>query len=381
MKIVYLANLRLPTEKAHGLQIMKMCEAFAMTENEVELVVPQRFNRIKTDPFAYYEIKGNFKIVKLPCLDLLPLDRLLGKNALWLEALTFLISAKAYLLFKSFDLLYTREPSASLFIRNCLFEVHSLPQSKRYFFYSALKKAKALVVLTEGIKRALIALGIDGGKILVAPDAVDLEQFKTELSRIEARKKLSLPLESKIIVYTGHLYAWKGVEILAEAASLLPAGCLVVFIGGVKEYIEKFQSRYSQFKNILILGHQPHQAMPDYLKAADVLALPNSGKEEISRAYTSPMKLFEYMTSGTPIIASALPALMEILNQDNAYLVEPDQAPALAQGISYLLEHKEIGQKLALSARQKVQQYTWSNRVKNILNFIINVADRQFKQK
>ncbi|MFA6227917.1 MAG: glycosyltransferase [Patescibacteria group bacterium] len=378
MKIIYLANLRLPTERAHGLQIMKMCESFAEAKNEVELVVPQRFNKIKEDYFSYYNVKDNFKVTKLPCFDLLPLDRWLGVFALWLELTTFLLAAKAYLFFRVYGMIYTREPLVGLFFKNCILEVHSLPKFNYYFFRLAVKRSKLLIVLTEGIKQALITQGISADKIMVSPDAVDLQQFKTELSQAEAREKLSLPLKSKIIVYTGHLYPWKGVDVLAEAASLLPADCLVVFVGGVKEDIDEFRTKYASVKSILIFGHRPHQEMPIFLKAADALALPNSGKEEISRVYTSPMKLFEYMSSGTPIVASVLPSLREILDNKNSYLVEPDNAQALVDGIKYLLNNEDIGGKLAAAALQKVEQYTWVKRVKNILNFI-STADQRFK--
>jgi len=64
MKIYYLANARIPTEKAHGFQIMKMCEGFANQGVNVELIIPQRYNYIKDDPFKFYGIRNNFKIKK-----------------------------------------------------------------------------------------------------------------------------------------------------------------------------------------------------------------------------------------------------------------------------------------------------------------------------
>ena len=70
MNFVYIANARIPTEKAHGIQIMKMCEAFASLGIDVELVVPWRFNSIHVDSFEYYGVKRVFKIVKIPSLDL-----------------------------------------------------------------------------------------------------------------------------------------------------------------------------------------------------------------------------------------------------------------------------------------------------------------------
>ena len=75
MKLIYIDNARIPTEKAHGVHIMKMCEALANIKIEeqsltVELIVPKRINKIKENPFNYYDVEKNFKIKKIPCIDL-----------------------------------------------------------------------------------------------------------------------------------------------------------------------------------------------------------------------------------------------------------------------------------------------------------------------
>ena len=63
--ILYIANIRLPTEKAHGVQIMEMCSAFSAQGVNVELVVPKRRNTLIEDPFDFYKIKNNFTISRL----------------------------------------------------------------------------------------------------------------------------------------------------------------------------------------------------------------------------------------------------------------------------------------------------------------------------
>ena len=75
-KLLYIANIRLPTEKAHGIQIMKMCEAFAHEGVNVELVVPRRFNVIKEDPFAYYGVGKNFTTTRIPSFDLIAFGKI-----------------------------------------------------------------------------------------------------------------------------------------------------------------------------------------------------------------------------------------------------------------------------------------------------------------
>ena len=57
MKLIYITNARITTEKAHGIQIMKTCEVFSNAGMKVLLIIPRRFNWIKKDPFDYYGIK------------------------------------------------------------------------------------------------------------------------------------------------------------------------------------------------------------------------------------------------------------------------------------------------------------------------------------
>jgi glycosyltransferase involved in cell wall biosynthesis len=205
---------------------------------------------------------------------------------------------------------------------------------------------------------------------MVSPDGVDLEQFQITDTKESARAKLGLPQEAKLVVYTGHLYSWKGADTLADAASTLERGTLVLFVGGTENDVELFKGKYGEKGNVMILGNKPHDSIPLYLRAADVLALPNSGKEKISQLYTSPMKLFEYMASGTPIVASDLPSLREVLNDKNAVLVPPDSPMELARGLKELLADSGNASVLARQALGDVEQYDWKKRAGGILSYI-----------
>ncbi|MBI2625251.1 MAG: glycosyltransferase family 4 protein [Candidatus Nealsonbacteria bacterium] len=367
MKIIYIANARFPTEKAHGIQIAKMCEAFTEAGNEVELVLPRRFNPIKEDPFEYYGIKRNFKITRLPCLDLIILDKYIGHLGLWVESFTFLTPVFFYTLFKKADIFYTRNAlllPLALFKRNLFFEAHTFP--KKYFLYSLfLKRTPRLIVITQKLKDIFAERGADPEKILVAPDGVDLEKFDIKETKEECRARLSLAQDKKIVLYTGHLYPWKGVQTLAEASQFLPEDVKVYFVGGTTKDREEFAMRNAQFK-IKVMGHRPHSEIPYWLKAADVLVLPNSAKEDISKYWTSPMKLFEYMTSSRPIVASDLPSFREVLSEKNSILAEADNPEKLAAGIKKALDNPELSKSITEKAFLDVKQYTWEERARKI---------------
>lgn len=373
MKLIYIANARIPTEKAHGIQIAKMCEAFALADLEVNLVLPWRFNPIKTNIFEYYGVRNNFRVKKIFSLDLAPWE--IPKICFWVQYLTFAISVFFYLLFKKADIFYSRDSSLLFLLgflkKNLVFEAHTFP--KNFFLHrGVLKNSKSIVVITRKLKESMMEKGISEDKILVVPDGVDLDEFDIEITKTEARKKLNLPLDKnkKIALYAGHLYKWKGAQSLFEAAKFLDEDIVVVFVGGTKEDEEQFRKKNKELRNVLILGHRPYSKIPLYLKAADVLVLPNSTQGKISQFWTSPMKMFEYMASQRPIIASDLPSIREILNENNAFLVKPDNPQDLAEGIKTALKNPDFSVKISGQAYQDVQKYSWQKRAKNILEFI-----------
>ncbi|MBD3207965.1 MAG: glycosyltransferase [Candidatus Nealsonbacteria bacterium] len=385
MKLVYIAGARIPTEKAHGFQIMKMCESFSSLEMEgeklkVELVVPKRANRIQEDPFEYYGIEKIFDVKKMPCADLMLLVSESKISSLFLKTVAFFVRVFTfhfftffYILFNKYDILYTRDKFFLFYTflsKEVVYEAHTFP--KKYSFYLPFfKKAKKIIVITENLKEYFMEKGIKKEKILVAPDGVDIEKFDIQCSKFEARERLSLPQDKKIVLYTGHLYEWKGVYILAEASRFLPEDTDVYFIGGTERNIKKFQEQTSDFR-IKIMGHYPHSEIPYWLKAADVLVLPNSGKSEISKKWTSPIKMFEYMASNRPIVASSLPSIREVLDEENATLVDPDDAKSLSRGIKKVLQQYDFSDKISNQAFVDVQDFTWGKRGRKIIEFIIN---------
>lgn len=366
MKIIYLTNVRIPTEKAHGLQIMKMCEAFAET-SDVELVVPRRLNPLKIDPFVYYGVKRNFKITRLPCLDLISLKY--GRIGYWVETLTFMMSARIYLWFKKFDILYSREFAISKFFSSFVLEIHDLPKVPTAHHKYSWKKASKLVVLTRFLKEDLVAQGIEGAKILVAPDGVDLDEFTGVVA-----KQIS---KQKVVMYTGSffLYGWKGVDTLIEAAKQFPSGVEMVLIGGTNEEVSALQTTTAgnHAGSIRLIGRIPHPEIPKYLASADILVLPNKKGDANSERYTSPLKLFEYMASGKPIIASDLPSMREILNDNNCTFFSPGDPTSLARAIQVVLNDPVVAQKKAAQALADAQHYSWKKRAQTIVQFVRNV--------
>lgn len=366
---------RYPSNRAASLFAAKSAEAFAHEGVETILIVPRRLGRGTEDPYEYYSVERNFRIIYLPVIDI-GTRGVFGLLRFWLSFLTFSFTTFLYLLWKTkrTDTIYSNEWMPLLFasvaFQNTFYEMHDFPESKFRMFGWFLRRIRYILVHNRWKLEQLRHLyDASVPKAICEPNAVDLSVFDLPITKEEARRKLGLSAEGKLVVYTGHLYAWKGVDSLLAAGALLPEDYTIAFVGGTSEDIERFRNAAAGKRNIKIVGHRPHNEIPLWQKAADVLVLPNTAKKKIAAYYTSPMKLFEYMASKRPIVASRLPSILELVDDSSAYLVKPDDAHALAASITDALSHRGKAERLALSAYERVREHTWDKRARRILAF------------
>ncbi|HVV15532.1 MAG TPA: glycosyltransferase family 4 protein [Candidatus Paceibacterota bacterium] len=367
MKLFYIAAIRLPTEKAHGLQVMKMCEALAAQGADVELLVPRRPNSITADPFAYYGVEPSFRIQALPSLD----TSVQGKAGFWLHRLTFSVACAWRLRHEKEGLLYSRDELAiwllSFFLRlPMVFEAHE--GRWNFAVRRASRVCRFLAVISQGLADFFRERGVPENKLLLLPDAADYALFAGAPPSM-LRQELGIHADVPLIMYTGHLYAWKGANALAQAASYLP-DAFFVFIGGTDQELGRFKAAYGAQKNVRIVGWRPHAELPGHLSTADVLVLPNSAQEDISRLYTSPLKMFEYMAAGKPIVASDLPSIREVLDGETAYFAAPDDPEALAEAIARALADRAGARERASAAQEKAKGFSWAERAASVLKAV-----------
>lgn len=369
-KLFYIANIRIPTERAHSVQVMKMCEAMA-EDREVELVIPNKSDNIgESNVFEYYGVKDIFKIKRIKSTDLLGKTMWLGKLFYWVDILTFLASLYLTVRVKEGDIIYSRDPMLLLPFLNkkcsVWVEIHDIP-AYQPFFWSVLSKADGIVAITKHLKDMLVQKGLQANRITVAPDAVDLRNFDISISKEAAKDRLVLPQDKKIVMYIGLFDEWKGYQTLLEASGFFAANTQLVMIGGEKDQVDLLRKKYPAVK---FLGFRPYRELAQNQKAADILVIPNSGKTKISKYFTSPLKLFAHMASSVPIVASDLPSLREIIDESMANFFRPDDSKDLARVITSTLSNYDNALRKAEQSLKAVEDYSWQKRVQNIMNFI-----------
>lgn len=390
MKLLYLANARIPTEKAHGLQIMQNCEAFAGHGVDVTLWVARRVNTAEmrqiADPWTYYGVEHNYSLWRVPCLDL---QWLVGDDIIWLRRGAFLLQVASYslmlglrLLFAQADIYYSRDLPTVLLLtflkprQRVAYEPHRLSNSGigRWLQTLAVRRAGAIFPITATMAATLIERGADPARVCPAHDGIRKARFEQLPDQQTARQKIGWPEAAFVVGYVGRLHTMsmdKGVSTLIRAIAQVE-GVSLGLVGGPDDMAEALRQEWLGMglpaERFLYAGQIAPEVVPQYLSAFDVCAMPHPYTAHYATA-TSPLKLFEYMASQRPIVASDLPGWADVVTDgESALLVAPGDVTALANAIQRLRDNPALGVRLAEKARARVMaDYTWAARTKMIL--------------
>jgi glycosyltransferase involved in cell wall biosynthesis len=390
-KIVYIANARLPTEKAHGFQICKMCEAFARNGAEVELWHPSRkqSHLRGKNIFDYYGILKLFRVKTVGNFDVVRFEPFFPKSIFkfifFLHALIWGLCVAIAARNQKADLYFTRDSQVGFWLvwlgLPTVYEGHLTPRrwQRRLVMATAKKPTLKLVVaLADSIRQDFVYMGVPSEKVVVQVHGVDLALFQDLPTKRECRLRLSLPEGRPIVGYIGRFEAVgleKGIPDLVRAMKSLPSvdgiEPLLLCVGGpmnsVPEYYDLALRIGIAEKRLLFMDRVPNWEVPYWIRACDVVLLPLSQKFA-SDAGMMPLKLFEYMAAEVPIMASDLPSIREILRHgDNAWLVEPGSPKALAEGVVSVLSDPLLCTRIANQAHEEAKKYSWENRASEIL--------------
>ncbi len=372
MKLAYITNASFVGGWAHSVQIVNMCKSFSENGVDVTLILPYRKIFSEVDLFDHYKIPRNFKVKLVPCLDLFFGNP--SKFFYWLRFISFYLSARIYILFKPFDYLYSRDLYSALFFPKIIIEQHSFPKKIKFPLNFVFNKKRKVVCLTFFIKNRFIKAGILDTNAIVAPSAVDLEEFSEKKSKMIIE---GIEDGDFVFGYIGTLKTMgmeKGVSDCLKSLKFLDSSYKFLVVGGEKddlEYYKKMSEDLNVQDKVVFVGKVPYSEVSSYSSACDIFVAPYPENEHYS-FFMSPLKIFEYMASKKPIITTSLPSVKEVLEDGkNAMLIEPNNPKQLAESIIKLKNDHELGVKLSERAFEDVKEkYTWDKRAKTILDFI-----------
>lgn len=382
MELFYISPSELPSRSANAVHVVHMCNALGRLGLDVTLfakrsiaddreLLPnlQRLYGVDLDNvrivsfFSNNSRGDNLRIAAL------------GLRRLWNGNTTDLIVSRN--LYASFVL-------GGLLGRPLVFETHQLESGVRKWLQRIAMRGRRVLTLAIS-KRLIEALtrhhGLAPVRSLVLPDAapagikaLSADQRKT--LRDDWLKAAGQSGATSVCGYFGHLYPGRGVEIIEQLAQARPTLAFLVF-GGTEADIAARKADNPP-ANLHFMGFLPHSEVRQAMAAMDVLLMPYQARVSIgieghdTAEWMSPMKMFEYMATGVPIIASRLPALQEVLEDGQDCLMAESDAPdEWLSRLDDCLSDPSASNALAANARNKyLQEYNWDVRASRLLDAI-----------
>lgn len=371
MKLAYISSSTIPSRTANSIHVMKMCQAFAKEGHDVVLFTPDKKVGVEeniSDIFDFYDVEECFQVKKNLWLSVAGSGYIYG----------FITGLKAR--FWRSDLVFCRNFLGAFFAAHfgctVVFESHSPIEDaghlKQWLFRKLInhKNFISLVVITTALKEHYAATFPEViNKMVISPDAADpISLDSTPIIFANSGKKLQ-------VGYIGHLYKGRGIELIEHLAHATSEWADFHIIGGTKTDIETCNQRTKYLKNFHLHGFKQYKEAERFRMGCDVLLAPYSTKVTVSgdggdtSRWMSPLKIFEYMAAGKPIICSNITVLREVLQHNfNAILCEHNRQDIWLNELEKLRDNKDFRNYIGENALNDFQrQYTWQARSKYLL--------------
>lgn len=229
------------------------------------------------------------------------------------------------------------------------------------------RAADLVLPVTRVLARYVTDTGVDGRRIDVLPNGIDLDHFTPTLSGDPVRQRYGLTGKT-VIGFTGFLREWHGLPAIVDVVRMLKAEgfdlhFLVVGDGPGRPALDRAAKAAGIEDCITVTGVVDRHDIPAHVAAFDIAVQPKATE------YASPLKLFEYMALGRAIIAPDQPNLREVLtHRENALLFAPDEPASLRDALVALIRDQALRTRVGAAAFQTVQdmELTWDGNARKI---------------
>ena len=187
------------------------------------------------------------------------------------------------------------------------------------------------------------------------------------------RTALGLSAETPVVLYTGTFEAYQGLDLLYESMVLVAKerpDVRLVMVGGEPAQVEKSRAIVRTLglePFVIFTGQRPFEEVPAYLDAADVLASPRS------TGTNTPLKIYQYLRSGRPIVATRLRTHMQVLSEDTAFLADPTPsafAAAIREALRDPAAAKAVGDRAKALAEEKYSDAAYIAKTRTAMSML-----------
>ncbi len=238
------------------------------------------------------------------------------------------------------------------------------------------KWSDRIITATRFLENLLISYGIPEDKIVTISNGVDTDFFTPECETEEIKRKYRLR-DRCVVLFSGHLEEWAGIKLVYDLAKHLDAehpDSIILLVGQGDIVNEIFGNlvRNNLGHMLAHAGLQPFDEMPKFTAASDI-ALCLFPDTPVAHA-ASPLKLFEYLSAGRAVVATAVAGTLEILTEGGGILVPPDNSDIICNVVLDLCNNPEKRKELGEKARELVKEkYTWQRLSEKLFNVCLSL--------
>lgn len=226
-----------------------------------------------------------------------------------------------------------------------------------------LKKADAVIALNSRFKDYLLTMGAELSRTYVVTAGVDFGRFKGDIDGSEVRKQYGIQDGAFVLFFMGHLDPLTGLkEAAAEFVKIASANSnlklLIVGDGELYDELAEIRERHNVKNHIILTGKQPYERIPEFLAVADVCLLPFQ-LNNITREVV-PIKMYEYMASGRPIVATNLPGVRREMGDDKGIVYVNDAVEVIRKATELLNSNTNL---TGYGSRNRsfIEKLSWDN--------------------
>ncbi len=235
---------------------------------------------------------------------------------------------------------------------------------RKFITYSCQRASFVITVSNSLAQEVKKNYKIPSEKIKIINCGVNTEKFVPQEKR-SLRKELNLPQDNWILIFVGNLIPIKGLDILIEAFFQIvkERNKVLLIIIGKGQMEKEISKRIDEFKlkgKVKLAGFKPHNELPKWLGASDILILPS-----LEEGFG--LVALEAMSCGLPVVASQVGGLREFIeNEKDGFLVKPGNSKEIAEKVKLLINNKNLYQRISKTAREKALKYDIKKQAKKI---------------